>query len=181
MWRRCSWSEHGIKKYSFRNIARNRWLPSPAADAETDPDPITILSAASDITGESNDVDPSGICAEVDESNGLFVDGCVKLGELSTALYVSWLSVLFACGDDNDDVALSSDVSCGDAIFCGEECVVVDVVLVVTDWALVEGVTAAAAAAAYRIGGSCGGGARVVDGCDDDEGRPALRMLAIGC
>lgn len=112
---------------------------------------------------------------------GLFVEGCVKLGELSTALYVSWLIVLFACGDDDEDVALSSDASCDDVTFCGEECVVVDVALVVTDCALVDGVTAAAAAAAYRIGGSCGGGARVVDDCDDDEGRPALRMLAIGC
>lgn len=98
-------------------------------------------------------------------------------------MYVSWLSVLFARGDANaDDVTLSSESSCGDVTFCGDECVVVDVALVATDWALVEGVTAAAAAAAYRIGGSWGGGARVVaDGCDDDEGRPALRMLAIGC
>jgi hypothetical protein len=36
-----------------------------------------------------------------------------------------------------------------------------------------EGVTAAAAAVAYRMGGNVGRGA----GC----GRPALRMLAIGC
>lgn len=41
---------------------------------------------------------------------------------------------------------------------------------------LVEGVTAAAAAAAYRIGGSCGAG-----GLGSVLGNPAFRMLAMGC
>jgi len=94
---------------------------------------------------------------------GLVTDGCVKLGEETTDSCDVDCATACPIGVSGGGFDTESGTVCD---CCDEVC---------DEGPCVVGVdaTAAAAAAAYRIGGRAGG--RVADG------KPALRMLAMGC
>jgi hypothetical protein len=98
---------------------------------------------------------------------GLVTEGCVKLGDEETP--DSWSCDVACISDGGIDGAVDVDgggfdgaegIDCGCDDMCGEP-------------GASDGATAAAAAAEYRIGGRVAGGR--------GAGRPALRILAIGC
>ena len=117
-------------------------------------------------------IDSSKLAAEVEDSIGLVTEGCVRLGEEETR--DSW-----SCVDGVVAVvvvAVEGAGGCEGVVVTtgvGFVTVVVDVGVAVVVVGGVECWVAPAAAAEYRIGVNVSG-----RGC---WGRPALRMLDIGC
>ena len=137
--------------------------------------PALTPETASEIAGESMEPSASLPETDADDKKGLVVDGCVRLGEDAAALACSVDTAVVLVFSDGADIAgvgggcdaAGAVVRRGDCVGCVDTAEADDGVA----W-----FTAAAAAAAYLIGGNVGGVG--FDGCG---GRPAFRMLDMGC